>query len=100
MRISLCDSRLSILFLALLIAGTIAASAAAQTAAQGDVFESGSGARNRPSGSLVGVIISITPMGINRDDVKLQDPVTGYIHSVTVEADLVNALGATGMLHF
>ena len=37
----------------------------------------------------MGVIISITPMGINRDDVKLQDPVTGQIHSVTVEADVV-----------
>ena len=92
MRISRCGSRLSMLFLALLIAGTIEASAAAQTAAQGDIYESGNNSR----GSLVGVIISITPVGINRDDVKLQDPATGYIHSVTVEADVVNALGATG----
>ena len=42
------------------------------------------------------MIISITPIGLNRDDVKLQDPATGYIHSVTVEADVVNALGPTG----
>src|ERR1022692_180731 len=95
MGLSRFDSRLSILFLALLISAMIAASAAAaaaQTAPLGDVMQSGSS----PSGSFEGVIISITPMGINRDDVKLQDPVTGYIHSVTVEADVVNALGATG----
>ncbi len=98
MGISRFDSRFLILFLALMISAMIAASAAAAAAqtGQGDIFDSGDRAGRSPSGGLVGVIISITPMGINRDDVKLQDPVTGYIHSVTVEADVVNALGATG----
>ncbi len=98
MGISRFDSRFLILFLALMISTMIAASAApaaAQTA-QGDIFDSGNNAGSRPGGSLVGVIISITPIGLNRDDVKLQDPATGYIHSVTVEADVVNALGPTG----
>jgi len=77
------------LFFALLIGGTIATSAAAQTAAQGDIFESG----NSPSGSLQGVIISITPIGIHRLDVKVQNPANGNIHSVTVEDDVVSDQG-------
>jgi hypothetical protein len=95
MGISRFGSRLSIVFLSLLIAVTMAASAVAQTAPLGDVYSSGGGAANNNSGfgnQIRGVIISITPVGINRVDVKLQDPVTGYIHSVTVEADVVQGL--------
>lgn len=98
MGISRFDSRFLILFLALMISAMIAASAAAAAAqtGQGDIFDSGNSARSSPGGGLVGVIIRITPIGINRDDVKLQNPANGNIHSVTVEADVVNALGATG----
>ena len=97
MGVSRCGSRLSMLFLGLLIALMIAGSAAAQTApANGDVYSSqGGGAPNNSNGfgnQIRGIIISMTPVGINRVDVKLQDPVTGYIHSVTVEADVVQGL--------
>jgi hypothetical protein len=87
MGISRFDSLSGALFLAWLIVGTIAASAAAQTG-QGDVFSSGSG-----GGNLQGVIISITPIGIHRLDVKVQNPANGNIHSVTVEDDVVKDQG-------
>jgi hypothetical protein len=96
MGLSRFDSRLSILFLALLISAMIAASAAAaaaQTAPLGDVMQSGSGAGSSGGGNLQGVIISITPIGINRLDVKVQNPDTGNIHSVTLEDDVVKANG-------
>ena len=92
MGISRIAPRLLILSLTFLLAGSIAASSAAQTAPRGDVFNSNGGG-NAPSGDqLRGIIISITPNGINTYDVKLQDPVTHYIHSVTVEADVVQGL--------
>ncbi len=71
---------------ACLLGCAIAVSAAAQTAPPGDVFSSGTNTESR------GIIISITPNGINTYDVKLQDPVTHYIRSVTVEADVISGL--------
>ncbi len=74
-----------------MLACAIAASAVAQNAPLGDVYSSGS-ANNSTSGQFRGVIISITPIGINRVDVKLQNPANGDIHSVTVEADVAQGL--------
>src|ERR1039457_2412510 len=99
MGMSRCGSRFVIGFFSQLIAVTMSGSHVAPTPPLGGVYSSGGGGTANNSGfgnQIRGVIISITPVGINRVDVKLQDPVTGYIHSVTVEADVVNALGATG----
>jgi hypothetical protein len=89
MRISRIGPRQIILSLAFPLACAIATTGAAQTAPQGDVYSSGGG------GEFRGIIVSITPNGINTVDVKLQDPVTHYIHSVTVMVDVIKDQGLT-----
>jgi hypothetical protein len=91
MGFSLIGRRSSTVVLAFLLACANAASAGAQTAPPGDVFNSGSG-KSSSGGEFRGVIISITPVGIHRVDVKLQNPANGNIHSVTVEDDIVKGL--------
>jgi hypothetical protein len=95
MRISRIGPRLTILSLAFPLACAIAASGSAQTAPQGDIYSSVGGGNDSSSGEFRGIIVSITPNGINTVDVKLQDPVTHYIHSVTVMVDVIKDQGLT-----
>src|SRR5579871_3347300 len=91
MGVSRIGLRIGVAYVAAMLACAIAASVAAQTAPLGDVYSSGGG-NNSTSGEFRGVIISITPIGINRVDVKLQNPANGDIHSVTLEADVAQGL--------
>ena len=91
MGVSRIGLRIAVAYVAAMLACAIAASVAAQTAPLGDVYSSGGG-NNSTSGEFRGVIISITPIGINRVDVKLQNPANGDIHSVTLEADVAQGL--------